>query len=78
LWIDVRNRSYGIEQDAGYDNTLDGKALNYQMGEDLRVEVGNRIARSTQQTVRRLPVLRFFTRWLDQHRKCRRCELPRA
>jgi type II secretion system protein H len=38
LWVDVENRTYGLEQEPGWDET-DGKAVNLKLDENLKVEV---------------------------------------
>ncbi len=40
LWIDVRQGTYGVEQEPGYGES-DRKALNFKLGQDLRIEVGD-------------------------------------
>jgi|SRR6185436_12633306 len=38
LWVDAQERAYGLEPEASYDNA-DAKALDYDLGKDLQIEV---------------------------------------
>jgi type II secretion system protein H len=38
LWIDAQEGAYGLEQEASYNNA-DGKAIDYDLGKDLQIEV---------------------------------------
>jgi prepilin-type N-terminal cleavage/methylation domain-containing protein len=38
LWVDARERTYGLQAEAGYLEN-DGKAVEYEIGEDLTLEV---------------------------------------
>ena len=66
LWINTRQGSYGLRQEAGYAEQ-DAKAVDFLLGKDLRVEVANlpaqlgplAQARATRQTDPNTPMLRF-------------------
>jgi len=66
LWINTRQGSYGLRQEAGYTEQ-DAKAVDFLLGKDLRVEVANlpaqlgplAQARATRQTDPNSPMLRF-------------------
>ena len=66
LWINTRQGSYGLRQEAGYTEQ-DAKAVDFLLGKDLRVEVANLPAqlgplaqgRATRQTDPNTPMLRF-------------------
>jgi len=66
LWINTRQGSYGLRQEAGYTGQ-DAKAVDFLLGKDLRVEVANlpaqlgplAQARATRQTDPNTPMLRF-------------------
>jgi len=38
LWVDPENRTYGLEQEAGWDDT-DAKAVNLKLDDNLKIEV---------------------------------------
>ena len=66
LWINTRQGSYGLRQEAGYTEQ-DAKAVDFLLGKDLRLEVANlpaqlgplAQARATRQTDPNTPMLRF-------------------
>jgi prepilin-type N-terminal cleavage/methylation domain-containing protein len=67
LWVDVRERTYGLQAQAGYLDT-DGKAVEYELEEDLQVEVSAPLVSSTTMSNQRtrtaavagnLPAIRF-------------------
>jgi type II secretion system protein H len=66
LWINTRQGSYGLRQEAGYTEQ-DAKAVDFLLGKDLRVEVASlpaqlgplAQARATRQTDPNTPMLRF-------------------
>ncbi len=66
LWINTRQGSYGLRQEAGYTEQ-DAKAVDFLLGKDLRVEVAGlpaqlgplAQARATRQTDPNSPMLRF-------------------
>ena len=68
LWVDVRERTYGLQAQAGYLDT-DGKAVEYELEEDLQMEVSTPLVRTTTMsnqrtsttatTVGNLPAIRF-------------------
>ena len=64
LWIDLRKRSYGLKQEAGYADE-DAKAVEFAMGKELNIEVADlpdasaRQGRSAQPTDPSVPTLRF-------------------
>lgn len=66
LWINTRQGSYGLRQEAGYTEQ-DAKAVDFLLGKDLRVEVAGlpaqlgplAQARATRQTDPNTPMLRF-------------------
>ena len=66
LWINTRQGSYGLRQEAGYTEQ-DTKAVDFLLGKDLRVEVASlpaqlgplAQARATRQTDPNTPMLRF-------------------
>ena len=39
LWIDVKERTYGLEMQPGFDRYEDRKAVDYKLGKDLEIEV---------------------------------------
>jgi type II secretion system protein H len=39
IWVDQKTQSYGLQQESGYTDP-DGKALNYTVGEGLKISVG--------------------------------------
>lgn len=43
LWIDEQNREYGLEAQPGYLDK-DDKAVEYQLADDLQIEVGNPVS----------------------------------
>ena len=49
LWVDVRERTYGLQAQAGYLDT-DGKAVEYELEEDLQMEVSVPPVRPTTTT----------------------------
>jgi len=49
LWVDVRERTYGLQAQAGYLDT-DGKAVEYELEEDLQMEVSAPLVRTTTTT----------------------------
>jgi prepilin-type N-terminal cleavage/methylation domain-containing protein len=49
LWVDVRERTYGLQAQAGYLDT-DGKAVEYELEEDLQMEVSTPLVRTTTTT----------------------------
>ena len=49
LWVDVRERTYGLQAQAGYLDT-DSKAVEYELEEDLQMEVSTPPARTTATT----------------------------
>ncbi len=77
LWINTRQGSYGLRQEAGYTEQ-DAKAVDFLLGKDLRVEVANlpaqlgplAQARATRQTDPNTPMLRFpgESIWITQSR----------
>jgi len=66
LWINTRQGSYGLRQEAGYAGQ-DAKAVDFLLGKDLRLEVASlpaqlgplAQARATRQTDPNTPMLRF-------------------
>ena len=66
LWINTRQGSYGLRQEAGYFEQ-DAKAVDFLLGKDLRLEVAGlpaqlgplAQARATRQTDPNTPMLRF-------------------
>jgi type II secretion system protein H len=66
LWINTRQGSYGLRQEAGYAEQ-DAKAVDFLLGKDLRLEVAGlpaqlgplAQARATRQTDPNTPMLRF-------------------
>lgn len=66
LWIDTKQRTYGLKQESGYTEQ-DTKAVDFELGKDLRVEVADVLPRSSQtsqssqrpQTDPNVPTLRF-------------------
>ena len=66
LWINTRQGSYGLRQEAGYTDQ-DTKAVDFLLGKDLRLEVAGlpaqlgplAQARATRQTDPNTPMLRF-------------------
>ena len=64
LWIDLRKRSYGLKQEAGYADE-DAKAVEFAMGKELNIEVADlpdasaRQGRPAQPTDPSVPMLRF-------------------
>jgi len=66
LWINTRQGSYGLRQEAGYTEQ-DAKAVDFLLGKDLRLEVAGlpaqlgplAQARATRQTDPNTPMLRF-------------------
>ena len=66
LWINTRQGSYGLRQEAGYTEQ-DAKAVDFLLGKDLRLEVASlpaqlgplAQARATRQTDPNTPMLRF-------------------
>lgn len=66
LWIDLRKRSYGLKQEAGYTDE-DAKAVEFEMGKELSIEVADvpeagasaRQGRLAQPTDPSVPTLRF-------------------
>ncbi len=66
LWINTRQGSYGLRQEAGYTEQ-DTKAVDFLLGKDLRLEVAGlpaqlgplAQARATRQTDPNTPMLRF-------------------
>jgi len=66
LWINTRQGSYGLRQEAGYTGQ-DTKAVDFLLGKDLRLEVAGLPAqlgpldqsRATRQTDPNTPMLRF-------------------
>jgi type II secretion system protein H len=66
LWINTRQGSYGLRQEAGYSEQ-DAKAVDFLLGKDLRLEVASlpaqlgplAQARATRQTDPNTPMLRF-------------------
>ena len=64
LWLDTKLGAYGLQQETGY-NPVDAKAVDYQLGQDLLMEVAaaapqigqNGMAR---QTAHALPMIRFL------------------
>jgi len=66
LWINTRQGSYGLRQEAGYAEQ-DAKAVDFLLGKDLRLEVASlpaqlgplAQARATRQTDPSTPMLRF-------------------
>lgn len=49
LWVDVRERTYGLQAQAGYLDA-DGKAVEYELEEDLQMEVSAPVVRTTTTT----------------------------
>ncbi|MBI5388162.1 MAG: GspH/FimT family pseudopilin [Verrucomicrobia bacterium] len=39
LWVDAKQRSYGVEEESGYTDLVEAKATEYQLNDDLEVEV---------------------------------------
>ena len=71
LWVDVRERTYGLQAQAGYLDT-DTKAVEYELEEDLQMDVSapqarttttttmsNQRTSTTTATVGNLPAIRF-------------------
>lgn len=66
LWIDLKQRTYGLKQEAGYTDE-DAKAVEFTMGKDLSVGVADLPDHSTsfgqgrtaQRTDPNVPMLRF-------------------
>ena len=68
LWIDAKQRMYGLQIQAGYTDQ-DGKAVQYSLGENLEMEVPQRRASTlvqsnlwtqTAQQIGPLPAIRFL------------------
>jgi Tfp pilus assembly protein FimT len=60
LWIDVANRTYGLEQDAGYNIDADTKAVSFELDEGLQFEVENNNSRGVQRNAANESVIRFL------------------
>ena len=65
LWIDAKQGTYGLQQEAGYTD-LDTKAVDYEVGKDLRLEVADVVVQSSgqfgqaQSAGRNVPGIRFL------------------
>jgi type II secretion system protein H len=49
LWVDMQERAYGLEPEASYNN-LDSRAVDYDLGRDLQIEVRDLPNQATVQT----------------------------
>jgi type II secretion system protein H len=60
VWIDAKAGAYGLQMDAGYSDGVDPKAVEYKIGEDLKLEVMPAAKMQTRPSTLNLPVLRFL------------------
>ena len=64
LWIDAKQRTYGLRQDPAYED-VDAKAADFELGKDLSVEITEPLAMNgstarRQAAARNLPAIRFL------------------
>jgi type II secretion system protein H len=64
LWMDPKQRTYGLQEESAYTE-VDNKAVNFELGKDLDIEVADVPVQSgvlgqTQPAGRNLPMIRFL------------------
>src|SRR5262249_51100589 len=60
LWIDAKTGTYGLQQETGYTDG-DNKAVDYQIGEDLQIDVVRAVnVLQPAHTSKNQPAIRFM------------------